>query len=144
MRMMLVAVGFSILGAVGCATGYGKDGFSGGYSDSKLSRDRFQVTFQGNGYTSVSTVKTYLLFRCAELTVENGFDYFVILDGERGGSFSAIGNGVFEHPQLSVEIKCGNGPKPEQYLQAYDAHELLTNLEEEVLGKKRGTTEKKS
>ncbi|MFT7359408.1 CC0125/CC1285 family lipoprotein [Parasphingorhabdus sp.] len=53
---------------------------SGGYSDERLSENRYKVNFTGNSLTSRDRVEGYLLYRAAELTVENGYDYFVIID----------------------------------------------------------------
>ena len=49
---------------------------SGGYSEIKLEDNRWRVTFQGNSMTSRAIVETYLLHRAAELTVNQGFDWF--------------------------------------------------------------------
>ena len=53
---------------------------AGGFSDTRLAADRFSVTFRGNSLTSRETVETYLLYRAAELTVEQGGDWFVMVD----------------------------------------------------------------
>jgi hypothetical protein len=53
---------------------------SGGYSDVKIEPNRWRVTFSGNSLTSRQTVEAYLLFRAAELTTEQGFDWFSIAD----------------------------------------------------------------
>lgn len=53
---------------------------SGGYSEMRLEENRFRVNFAGNSLTSRETVEGYLLFRAAELTVQNGYDWFSILD----------------------------------------------------------------
>jgi hypothetical protein len=53
---------------------------SGGYSDVKLEQDRWRVTFQGNSLTARDTVETYLLYRAAELTVGQGYDWFETVD----------------------------------------------------------------
>jgi hypothetical protein len=53
---------------------------SGGYSEVRLEPNRFRVNFAGNSLTSRETVEGYLLFRAAELTVQNGFDWFSIVD----------------------------------------------------------------
>ena len=53
---------------------------SGGYSELRLEPDRWRVNFQGNTLTSRETVEGYLLFRSAELTVQQGFDWFEIVD----------------------------------------------------------------
>lgn len=53
---------------------------SGGYSDERLSENRFKVNFSGNNLTSRDRVEGYLLYRAAELTLQNGYDYFIIVD----------------------------------------------------------------
>jgi hypothetical protein len=53
---------------------------SGGYSELRLEPDRWRVNFQGNTLTSRETVEAYLLYRAAELTVQNGYDWFSIVD----------------------------------------------------------------
>jgi hypothetical protein len=55
-------------------------GVHGGYSEQRLAPDRFRVRFHGNELTSRDRVEGYLLYRAAELTVQNGFDWFVIVD----------------------------------------------------------------
>jgi hypothetical protein len=52
----------------------------GGYSETRLAEDRYQVIFSGNSLTSRDRVEGYLLYRAAELTVQNGYDWFVIVD----------------------------------------------------------------
>lgn len=51
-----------------------------GYSDQQIEPDRFRVTFAGNSYTGRETVERYLLYRAAQLTVERGFDHFILAD----------------------------------------------------------------
>lgn len=53
---------------------------SGGFSEVRLENNRFRVNFAGNSLTSRETVEGYLLFRAAELTVQNGYDWFEIVD----------------------------------------------------------------
>jgi hypothetical protein len=53
---------------------------SGGFSEVRLEPNRFRVTFAGNSLTSRETVEGYLLFRAAELTGQNGYDWFRIVD----------------------------------------------------------------
>jgi hypothetical protein len=55
-------------------------GASGGFSESRVEADRWRVTFAGNSMTSRETVEAYLLFRAAELTTQQGFDWFSIVD----------------------------------------------------------------
>ena len=53
---------------------------SGGFTDQKLDNDRFRVTFAGNDLTGRETVETYLLYRAAELTIAQGYDWFETVD----------------------------------------------------------------
>ena len=53
---------------------------SGGFSEVRVEPDRWRVTFAGNSLTSRETVESYLLFRSAELTVQQGYDWFSIAD----------------------------------------------------------------
>lgn len=51
----------------------------GGYSSVQLAADRWQVVFSGNSLTSRETVEGYLLYRAAELTLEQGGRSFEIV-----------------------------------------------------------------
>jgi hypothetical protein len=53
---------------------------SGGYSERQIEPNRWQVTFSGNSLTDRRTVETYLLYRAAELTASQGFDWFSVVD----------------------------------------------------------------
>ena len=53
---------------------------SGGYSDYRIDSSHWRVTFKGNSLTSRETVEKYLLYRTAELTIEQGFDWFDTTD----------------------------------------------------------------
>lgn len=53
---------------------------SGGFSEMRLEANRFRVTFSGNSLTSRETVESYLLYRAAELTVAQGYDWFALAD----------------------------------------------------------------
>lgn len=47
-----------------------------GYTNQQIESNRWIVGFSGNSLTDRQTVETYLLFRAAELTVQNGYDNF--------------------------------------------------------------------
>lgn len=73
----------------GCATSYQKMGFSGGFEETQLGPDKWRVSFSGNGYTRGSRATDLALLRCADLTLQQGFKYFVITGGESGVERSA-------------------------------------------------------
>ena len=75
---MLVVAGCVTETAYRPATGSGFE--RAGYSDRMIEPNRFMVSFAGNSYTSRDTVERYLLYRSAELTVQQGYDYFILSD----------------------------------------------------------------
>jgi len=85
------ALAASVAGAVllsACATettyrpATGRGFYRTGYSERQVEPNRFLVTFAGNTVTERDTVERYLLFRSAELTLQNGYDYFIAADRE--------------------------------------------------------------
>lgn len=47
-----------------------------GYSEQRVEQNRYMVSFSGNSLTDRQAVETFLLYRAAELTREQGYDYF--------------------------------------------------------------------
>ncbi|MGZ3299094.1 MAG: CC0125/CC1285 family lipoprotein [Asticcacaulis sp.] len=50
-----------------------------GYSDTRLEDNRFRIVFAGNDATPRDTVETYLLYHAADLTLQNGYDWFEVV-----------------------------------------------------------------
>ena len=84
-----LTVGAALMGAAGVAgcatvTPYQPDlpgqRASGGYSEQRIGDGRYRVNFSGNSLTSRDRVEGYLLYRAAELTLRDGFDWFLIVD----------------------------------------------------------------
>ncbi|UVO49555.1 hypothetical protein M0208_03145 [Sphingomonas sp. SUN019] len=112
--VILATVAGGALLVAGCATPTTYrpatgSGFSRtGYTDIRIEPNRYRVTFAGNTITDRDIVERYLLFRAAELTLQNGYDYFVMVDrdtdrqartystGFGGGGFGGgFGNGYW-------------------------------------------------
>ncbi len=64
----------------GCATTYHPVSFTGGYFNQQIESDVIRIGFSGNGYTSGIDVEDYIVFRCAEVTNQLGYQYFTYLD----------------------------------------------------------------
>ncbi|SFP62877.1 CC0125/CC1285 family lipoprotein [Sphingomonas rubra] len=85
-KAIVAALATTTLMVAGCATetryrpATGQGFNRTGYSDRRIEPDRFLVNFSGNSVTSRDTVERYLFFRAAELTLQNGYDYFVMAD----------------------------------------------------------------
>lgn len=59
-------------------TPYEPFGSLGGYEDMQINENTFNVSFKGNGWTSQERASDFALLRSAELTLNNGFNYFII------------------------------------------------------------------
>ncbi|MED5511012.1 MAG: hypothetical protein VX841_12040 [Pseudomonadota bacterium] len=73
-----------LLVLVGCKTPYQRQSAMnpviGGYADYRTAENIFTVSFEGNKNTPSHFIENALLYRCAELSLENGFDYFLVID----------------------------------------------------------------
>lgn len=68
---------------------------NGGYSDVQIEANRWRVTFSGNSLTSRETVERYLLYRAAQLTVDQGYDWFEAVDRHTNKDSSYVGDAGF-------------------------------------------------
>ena len=156
-------IGALLLAACGTPTPYQPVSDGHGYADQPIETDRYRVTFSGNSLTPRETVENYLLYRAAEVTLERGFDYFVIAeeDVERNTryrtTFSGVGApfGSFYGPRFGspffggglstatsrpinsyeayANILLRQGEKPEDDPEAYDARDVLARLDPTIV-----------
>lgn len=89
MKVLSLSLTLALAALAACATTptpyqpyvpHGAKGIHGGYSEQRLAPDRYLVRFHGNSMTSRDRVEGYLLYRAAELTVQNGDDWFLVID----------------------------------------------------------------
>jgi len=142
----------------GCATGYKKQGLTGGYTDMKLQDDIYKVGFKGNGYCGVERAENLALLRCAEVALNNGYKYFIILDeksliqtssvttpatantqgtvnsygtqGSYSGTTTYSGGQTYTYnkPSTSNTIKCFQDKPDNISTFVYDADQIRTNI----------------
>jgi hypothetical protein len=98
----------------GCETGYHPKSFSGGYEDQPLGGDKYAVSFQGNGFTSMASVMNYALRRAREVCLEHGFAEFEIIDGVQNTNNAVFAScsggtcngGEVQHHEVSRVVQC--------------------------------------
>jgi hypothetical protein len=129
-----------------------------GYSEQQIEDKRYRVSFEGNASTPRAEVQNYLLYRAAELTVQNGFDYFIIVDRDlerstryrneayiddfgcryrdRYGYRRSIGpryvsgnSYPIDEYSGTADILLAEGEKPADDANAYDALDVLQRLQ---------------
>ena len=126
-----------------------------GYSEQRIESDRYRVSYNGVG--AIGTVADYALLRAAELTLENGYDWFEVTrswtdgrpDGAGGfrpsvsigagssrwGGYRSSGVGVgvglnFSGPSptsTEIEVLMGRGERPDRP-NAYDARGVRDSI----------------
>ncbi len=80
LKTLTLTAAAAVLAACATATPYqpaAKPGASG-FSQTKIQTDRYTVAFSGNSLTNRETVETYLLYRAAEVALENGYSHFAL------------------------------------------------------------------
>lgn len=82
-RAGLLAIGLLSLNACVSPTPYQAASLtapsSGGYSQIKIEENRYRLKFAGNSQTARDTVENYMLYRAAELTLDQGYDWFSLV-----------------------------------------------------------------
>lgn len=81
-RTISLTIAAFLLGS--CATSYGpRADYAGipigGYTNERIDENTMIVGFDANGFTSARKIQTFLLYRCAEVTIHNGYQYFIIV-----------------------------------------------------------------
>lgn len=116
-----------------------------GYSETQLDVNRLRVSFAGEAGTERETVETNLLFRAAEITLQRGYDYFVVVDHAVDAKTESQRKGPPLPPFLPKrteestrftsmsEILLYKGARPADQPSAYDARVLQTNLQWQIV-----------
>lgn len=146
-----------MLAACGTPTAYQPASKGLGYAEQAIEDDRYRVTFAGNSLTTRETVETYLLYRAAEVTLERGYDHFLVVDEEteRSTTYHSTITGLGGHRAFHsyhygypfgisgigtatvrprdrytafANIVMRDGPKPVDDPVAYDARDVLERL----------------
>lgn len=115
---------FSLFILTSC-TSYGPAGESagfsvGGYSDSRINQNTAIVTFDGNMFTARGTAERYMLYRCAQVTLANGYDYFIISSVSSSPTNISVGARVNYNQYVSDPAKAhAVYSRTEKYRSAY-------------------------
>ncbi len=98
---------FLLLGALitGCAVNqyHAKDYQGNGYSEYRMTSDRFAVTYRGSRNTDPEDVKHYALKRAAEVTSNYGYRYFVV-ESERDLTKTTVVKSTKEETTLVEDL----------------------------------------
>jgi hypothetical protein len=134
-RALTALAALALCAGCAAATPYQPMGLEGGYSQTRLGADLFTVIFQGNAHLPRRTAESYALYRSAEVSIESGFDYFVVVSGNTDLSpqllagrepSPPVGGEDTDYPMVSLIVRGFRGEKPSA--QAFNAREVLREL----------------
>ena len=153
-RTVLLFTLTALVAACSTATPYQPETKGYGYSERKVESNRYTVTFSGNAQTPRRTVEDYLLYRAAEVTLANGYDYFVLAGQDteadtrynssfidyggfgfyRWGPHFGTGVGVSTTTSTTTyegkaDIVMYKGSKAPGNVKAFDARQVKTSIE---------------
>lgn len=78
--LVILALLIGCLGSGCIPTPYKRDSSGEGYAESQISPNKYRVTFTGNRRTSRRKIENYLSYRCAELTLAEGYNSFALTE----------------------------------------------------------------
>jgi S1-C subfamily serine protease len=114
----------------GLATDYKPEGFKGGYADTEVNPGVFPITFRGNGFTSQQEVHDLVRLRAAEVAIEEGLPYFVILQRDQTVTYAPVGNTQVPKYKAFIWIQVF-ASKPSTDLVVYDAEFVYENINQD-------------
>ncbi|MDH4164492.1 MAG: hypothetical protein OEW15_17660 [Nitrospirota bacterium] len=118
-----------------------------GYFDSALDaegKNLFEIRFEGNGFTNEERAADYLLLRASEVTLEQGYGYFIIVHLDKraqpGNGYDRyiylekplvrmVASGSFKtSPRGEADILCFKDKPEVSYGTVYEARPLAESL----------------
>ena len=127
-RLVWTGIIAVLIPLAGCATAYRPENLTGGYTNFQLADKAYRVRFKGNNYTSRDKVEQFLLYRCAQLTTQLGYEHFVVVAEDTLDISDLFAQaGLFPHNYYATaHIKV---LAHEDHPAAYNAKEVMRRIE---------------
>lgn len=128
MKKLLLFISIASLCACGSSRDYvGGEGIGlGSYTESRLTDDRYRVTFIGEPNATADQVKDLALLRAAEITLANDYDWFRVMSTDTTESASVTPATVTTGPVQQVTRDCGPLGCTTTVTPAYTGTEVVT------------------
>jgi len=92
----------------GCATTYHQKNLCGGYSDQKFENDVYHIGFDASVFTDPDDIEQYIQYRSAEIVIEQGYQYYTIIDNYTPSSRNSITIKIFKEKPNGINIRDAN------------------------------------
>jgi hypothetical protein len=111
------------------STRYQSNALTGGYTETRLGEDMFDVRFAGNGWTNPEKTNDFCLLRCAELSEQNNYPFFTIIENKEGtvGQTDGAHTNFIYKPTNHNTIKLFK-QKPDSYPMVYEAKYIISSI----------------
>jgi len=123
-KLYLALVTVSIFISSCLPTPYQRLKWDEGYTETQLDSNVYKVIFKSNRYTEIDMNSDFLLLRCAEVTLENGYNYFITPEENQYNELTSE-DSISTKPRSSRIIVCYKN-KPEKF--AYNAKFVTKSL----------------
>ena len=107
----------------GCATRYHQKNLFGGYSEQKFEESIYQVSFDASYFTDRDMIEQFIQYRSAEIVVEQGYQYYTVINNYTHASPNTVTIKIFEDKTLFGELS-GKDIR--------DANEVISNLKDVI------------
>jgi hypothetical protein len=110
MKKLLLFISIASLVACGSSRDYvgGEGAGLGSFTESRLTEDRYRVTFIGEPNATADQVKDLALLRAAEITLANDYDWFRVMSTDTTESATVTPTTVTTNPTQQVTTRdCG-------------------------------------
>ena len=111
----------------GCTTAYQPQGANGGYTETQVGANVFRVTFKGNLRSTQVETNDMALLRAAELSVKNGYPFFVTGGFAPTGTAVSLATNTVSVPATTLTIQCFT-TRPETSATVYEAESVMATL----------------
>lgn len=107
----------------GCATEYQARAADGGYAQTQLGPQTWQVVFEGNRYTDTAQMHDFALLRGAELTLQQGYSHFTYAATDASAPAQSL---EFQLESKTLQLYHG---QPDAGVAAFDARAVCEAMQ---------------
>ena len=109
MKKSLVIIALIFLTGCPGGTAYKPMGFTGGFSEVQIAKNRYKISYRGNALVGSDKVENRAMLRAADFTLELGKDLFAIIQESNKQRLSGDSSGnVYTKHGTTLEIKVFN------------------------------------
>ncbi|MRW90819.1 hypothetical protein GJ699_12540 [Duganella sp. FT80W] len=132
MRRKAIALVLVSIAIAGCAQQHRYQRFDifrgGGYHETKIGYDIYEVTYEGGHSVSTTTLGALVTYRCAELSLSNGYKYFEV----QKGTLKLPGSYATGFASVTKTIRMYKAEPEKHSIEFYSAAKVISDYRESI------------